>query len=235
MTSPSQAPPVLSTERMRVLVVGATGQTGKEVVQQALKDGHTVTAVVRSPEKVTETHDNLKVVKGDVFDEASLTPVMAEQDAVVSCLGFPRNPQPVTGYTESMSAIVEAMRKTNISRLVTMTAWYTDTSSAANSGFLVNWCLIPFLRPILTNMRQMEQYLETKCQDINYTVVRPPGLKNAPQSGKEMSVSEGFLVETNSAFNTTSRSDVASFMLSCLRSNIYDRKMLAITTTPKKE
>ncbi|MPC13440.1 hypothetical protein E2C01_006175 [Portunus trituberculatus] len=58
----------------------------------------------------------------------------------------------------------------------------STASSAVNSGFLVNWCLIPFLRPILTNMRQMEEYLETKCQDINYTVVRPPGLGNAPQS-----------------------------------------------------
>lgn len=46
---------------MRLLVMGATGQTGKEVVRQALQDGHSVTAVVRSPEKVTETHDNLKV------------------------------------------------------------------------------------------------------------------------------------------------------------------------------
>ncbi|MPC13439.1 hypothetical protein E2C01_006174 [Portunus trituberculatus] len=73
------------------------------------------------------------VVKGDVFDEASLTPVMVEQDAVVSCLGFNRNPQPVTGYTESMSAIVEAMRKTNITRLVTMTAWYTDSECSTDS------------------------------------------------------------------------------------------------------
>lgn len=46
---------------MRLLVMGGTGQTGKEVVRQALQEGHSVTAVVRSPEKVTETHDNLKV------------------------------------------------------------------------------------------------------------------------------------------------------------------------------
>lgn len=46
---------------MRLVVMGATGQTGKELVRQALQEGHSVTAVVRSPEKVTETHDNLKV------------------------------------------------------------------------------------------------------------------------------------------------------------------------------
>ncbi|KAG0719881.1 Flavin reductase (NADPH) [Chionoecetes opilio] len=220
--------------RMKVAVIGATGQTGKEVVRQALQEGHAVTAVVRNPEKVTETHDNLKVVKGDVFDEASLTPVLAQQDAVVSCLGFPRNPQPVTGYSKSMTAIVGAMRKSNISRIVTMTSWFTEPSSAAKLGFVVNWMLIPFLRPVLTNMRQMEQHLETSCQDINYTVVRPAGLKNSVLSGKEMNVEEGFIVDTNSTFNTTSRSDVAAFMLSCLETATYDRKMLAVTTTEKK-
>lgn len=219
---------------MRLLVMGGTGQTGKEVVRQALQDGHSVTAVVRSPEKVTESHDNLKVVKGDVFDEASLTPVMAEKDAVVSCLGFNRNPQPVTGYEESMKAMVGAMRKANVSRLVTMTAWYSDTSVAANSGFFVNWLLVPFLRPVLDGMYKMEQYLESSCQDINYTVVRPPGLKSSPLTGKEMSVSVGeYTVPTNTSSNTTSRADVAAFMLSCLKTNLYDRKMLSITTTKK--
>lgn len=56
-------------------------------------------------------------------------------------------------------------------------------SVAANSGFFVNWLLVPFLRPVLNGMHKMEQYLESSCQDINYTVVRPPGLKTAPLTG----------------------------------------------------
>ena len=63
---------------------------------------------------------------------------------------------------------------------------FSTVSSAAKSGFFVNWFLIPLLRPVLINMRQMEEYLETSCQDINYTVVRPAGLKNGPLSGTVM-------------------------------------------------
>ncbi|KAK3856033.1 hypothetical protein Pcinc_037605 [Petrolisthes cinctipes] len=66
---------------MRLLVLGGTGQTGKEVVDQALKAGHSVTAFVRNPDKVNTTHQNLKVVKGDVFNDKSLKPVVEGQDA----------------------------------------------------------------------------------------------------------------------------------------------------------
>lgn len=58
-------------------------------------------------------------------------------------------------------------------------------SSADNHGLLVRWLVIPILKPILMNMREMEKYLESECSDINYTVVRPPGLGNGPLSGTE--------------------------------------------------
>lgn len=51
-----------------------------------------------------------------------------------------------------------------------------SVSTATDRGFFVRWLLIPFLRPILLNMREMEIYLDTSCQDIDYTIVRPPGL-----------------------------------------------------------
>ncbi|XP_071543970.1 flavin reductase (NADPH)-like [Panulirus ornatus] len=215
---------------MKLAVLGASGQTGQQFVQQALDAGHSVTAIVRNPTKITVTHDNLAVVEGNIFDESSLSPIISNHDAVVSCLGFPRNPQPVTGYTESASAIIGAMRKESVSRFVTMTSWYTETSVASSMGFLLNWVVVPFLKPVLTNMRQMEQYLEESCPDIDYTVVRPPGLGNGPTTGKPMTVAEDYVVGTGSSFNRVHRSDVASFMLSCLHSNQYDRKMVAVAS-----
>ncbi|KAK3856032.1 hypothetical protein Pcinc_037604 [Petrolisthes cinctipes] len=103
-----------------------------------------------------------------------------------------------------------------------MTSWFTDTTSASRLGFVVNWIIIPFLRPLLTNMRQMETFLETSCSDINYNRRKP------------MSVSEDFVVDAKSSSIVTHRSDVAAFMLSCLNTTSYDSKMVAITTTPKK-
>ncbi|XP_027228588.2 flavin reductase (NADPH) isoform X1 [Penaeus vannamei] len=222
-----------AASKMQLALLGATGKTGGELLKQALEEGHSVTAVVRDPAKITTAHDNLKVVKADVFDESSLAKPFADQDAVVSCLGFPRNPQPVTGYTESMKAIVGAMRNANIERIVTMTAWYTDTSVAPRMGFLANWVIVPILRPVLLGMFDMEKFLKEKCSDINYTVVRPPGLGSAPKTGLPMSVEEDYIVETGTSFNKTNRSDVAAFMLSCLKTSDYDQKMVAITTQKK--
>lgn len=215
-------------EKMKLAVLGATGRTGKEVVQQALEAGHSVTAVVRDSSKMTISHENLKVVKGNIFDKSSLSGIFPDHDAIVSCLGFPRNPQPVTGYTESFSAIASAMRETTVNRVVTMTAWYTDTSTATNSGFLVNWVLIPFIRPILNNMLQMEKSIESSCSDLDYTVVRPPGLSNGLKTGLPMKVAEDYLVNTNAGVNRMSCADVASFMLSCLGTQDYNKKMVAI-------
>ena len=97
---------------MRIAVLGATGKTGQHIVSLALKKGHNVTAVVRSPEKLKQKHDNLSVVRAGIFSEDELTRAFSGHDAVVSALGFSRSP-PVTGYTESMKATVAAMRASN--------------------------------------------------------------------------------------------------------------------------
>ncbi|XP_018013589.1 flavin reductase (NADPH) [Hyalella azteca] len=215
---------------MRIAIFGATGQTGLEAVAQALQKGYDVTAVVRNPDKLAIRDSKLTVVRGDVMDAASLTPLLEHHDAIVSCLGFPRA-SPVTGYTDSMKAIVEAMRKNNIRKLVTMTSWYTDTTTAANGGFFVNWLLVPLIKPVLCNMRAMETFLSEQCQDLDYTVVRPPGLGKGDLSGNPVSVTEeAYFVKGNKGAHRIPRADVASFMLSLLSTSQYNRKMIAMTT-----
>src|SRR5215831_16305992 len=72
---------------MKLFVVGATGRTGLEIVQQALARGHHVTAFVRSPESITLKNERLTVLKGDAVDEDQLSDAMQNHDAVVSTLG----------------------------------------------------------------------------------------------------------------------------------------------------
>ena len=57
---------------MRLLIFGSTGSIGRELVKQALEQGHTVTAFAREPAKLDITHANLRVVQGDVRDLASV-------------------------------------------------------------------------------------------------------------------------------------------------------------------
>ncbi|KAM8938735.1 flavin reductase (NADPH)-like [Pelodytes ibericus] len=217
---------------MKLTILGATGQTGLFLVNQALEQGHEVTALVRTVSKITLQHENLKVVEGNIFSSESLSEHLMGKDAVISCLGFPYSLlSSISGYTESMSAIVTAMRQSGVNRLVTMTSWYTDTSSAQNSSFFVRNMLIPLIRSVLNNMREMEQYLEKECSDINFTVVRPPGLQNNPVSGKEILTHEGYFVPDDKGYpltNTVARGDVASFMLSTINDDHWTRKIIAM-------
>jgi putative NADH-flavin reductase len=73
---------------MNLLILGATGGTGRALVQQALEQGHMVTAFARDPSKVKTTHANLRVVKSDVLDYTSVETAVRGQDAVLSALGL---------------------------------------------------------------------------------------------------------------------------------------------------
>ncbi|XP_049619373.1 flavin reductase (NADPH) isoform X1 [Syngnathus scovelli] len=218
---------------MKIAVLGATGQTGQFVVRQALQQGHAVTAVVRNLDKLTVRHDNLKVVEADIFSADSLKSHFEGSDAVVSCLGFSTSFfSNVTGYTESMSAVITAMREARVNNIITMTSWYTDPNSGTQSPYLIRFLLLPLIRSVLSNMWEMEQYLQ-QVDDVNWTVVRPPGLKNLPSSALEILTHEGYFVPDKSgrpAGSGMGRSDVARFMLSLLTSNAWVKKGVAIIT-----
>ncbi|XP_061528358.1 flavin reductase (NADPH)-like [Phycodurus eques] len=218
---------------MRIAVLGATGQTGQFVVNQALQQGHAVTAVVRNLDKVTVRHDNLKVVEGDIFSADSLKSHLKGVDVLVSCLGFSASFfSSVTGYTHSMRAVIGAMREANVNRIITMTSWYTDPNSGTQSSYLIRFLLLPLIRSVLSNMWEMEEYLR-QVDDINWTVVRPPGLKNLPSSALEILTHEGYFVpdqDGHPAGSAMGRGDVARFMLSLLNNNAWVQKAVAITT-----
>jgi putative NADH-flavin reductase len=95
---------------MRLTVVGASGKTGRHLVEQALHAGHTVTAVVRNPTRLPIRHQRLQVVTADVLDPAAIQPAVAGADAVISALG----PHPPRDRSSIMSAatasILHAMR-----------------------------------------------------------------------------------------------------------------------------
>lgn len=214
---------------MKIAVLGATGQTGQYLVQQALEQGHSVTAVVRNPAKLTVQHDNLKVVEANIFSADSLKEHFLGQDAVMSCLGFqPSFFSAVTGYTLSMNSAINAMREARVNRLITMTSWYTEPSSGSQSPFMIRFLLLPMIRSVLSNMFEMEQFLQ-KTNDINWTVVRPPGLKTLPATTKEFLTHEGYFVPSISG-TPVARGDVARYMLSLLDSNAWIKKGVAITT-----
>jgi len=83
---------------MRLFVIGATGRTGQEIVQQALDRGHKVTAVVRSLKSIALKNERLSVLKGNATDESQLSEAMQNHDAVISTLG------PLEGFQAKLSS-----------------------------------------------------------------------------------------------------------------------------------
>eukprot|EP00092_Neocalanus_flemingeri_P013005 GFUD01014015.1.p1 GENE.GFUD01014015.1~~GFUD01014015.1.p1 ORF type:complete len:214 (+),score=76.34 GFUD01014015.1:160-801(+) len=211
---------------MKLAILGATGKTGIEAVKQALADNHTVTAVVRNPAKMTLSHENLKVVEADIFDQEALKEQFAGHDAVVSCLGFPPQKPAVTGYLEATKAIESAMKSSSISRLVVCHSWYTDEESRGNASFLIRWVLLPMIKTVLNNMRETELWLDAEA-GVDFTVVRPAGLTDGKVTEGEFKVAEGEYDVTGAA-GRIARADVARFMLSILEQEKYYKKQLAI-------
>lgn len=215
---------------MQIAVLGATGPTGLEIVKQGLAGGDEVVALVRSPDKFPSevtSNPKFKAIKLDVLNAEALAEGMKGCQAVLSALGtLPKPPGgQITFYSESMKAIAEAMRKAGIKRLVVCSSWYT--SPKPDEPRNVKW----FLRPVLLgrnfdDMNRMEEFLVKECQDISFTVVRPPHLTNDPLSGKAIKTDEYTWVRGEQG--SISRADVAKFMLETSRNEEAAQKLLAI-------
>ncbi|MFC5719582.1 NAD(P)-dependent oxidoreductase [Streptomyces gamaensis] len=94
----------------KIALFGATGTIGSRVLREALDRGHQVTAVVRDPKKLTETHPNLTVVTGDVLDPASVAAVAKGQDVVVSAVGGGDGPGHIATIKPAAESLVAGVR-----------------------------------------------------------------------------------------------------------------------------
>jgi putative NADH-flavin reductase len=138
---------------MKLFVIGASGRTGREIVQQTLARGHQVTAFVRSPESVKLRNERLTVAKGNVMDEKQLFEAMQNHDAVLSTLG-PREPfKPSSVLHDSALATTRAMNRSGVKRLVIL-------SAAAHFPGVPNRIISFILRNHMRDSRAMEELVQ---------------------------------------------------------------------------
>ena len=107
---------------MKLLIIGATGGTGRELVKQALAGGHLVTALVRNPGKLKITHPGLRILKGNVLDRSVIEEAVAVQDAVLSALGHKKFFIYTSILSEGTKNIISAMEKHQVKRLICITS-----------------------------------------------------------------------------------------------------------------
>jgi len=157
----------------RVLVFGATGPTGLQVVEQALQRGLEVTAFVRDPAKLTIDHPRLRHVTGDILQRDSIDAAFADPpDAVVLALGM-FHKQPETWLSTGTAHIVSAMQKHGVSRIVAVSS--LGAGDSRYQGSLLAKGLQKFLlRHVLDDKTRQEQIL--RDSGLNWTALRPPQL-----------------------------------------------------------
>jgi uncharacterized protein YbjT (DUF2867 family) len=191
---------------MRLLVLGATGPTGRHVVDHALRHGDTVTVLARRPEALGEVGGRVTVVKGDATSPSDLAKAMDGQDAVVSALGRGRSVRAHGLFTRAADAVLDAARRTGVIRLVWLSSFGVgDTYASAHVVQKVAYSTV--LRGIFADKKASEAAI--RAGDPEWTLVHPTTLTNGPARGAYRVVDGGARLKATARI---SRADVAEFM-----------------------
>ena len=167
---------------MKVLIIGATGATGKILMREALAQGHKATALARNPSAVASEDHRLRVVEGNALDAPSLEAAVAGQDAVLSALGT-RSARPTTLFSESTHNLIGAMDKHGVRRLVCITGVGVGESKG-HVGFLYDRIIRPFVvKNIYEDKERQEEAI--KKSDLDWVIVRPAQLTDEPAASWE--------------------------------------------------
>jgi putative NADH-flavin reductase len=205
---------------MKVLIVGATGNTGRLVTKRLLERGHDVTAFVRRPGAI-DPHERLRVVEGDVRDAMALDAAVAEQNAVIATFG-PRTLAKTDVQEVFMRHLVLAMQHRHVRRLVNLSAWGSGGAAVPAQNPVARYFLLPILlRHLLADKDRGEALLF--ASDLDYTNVCPALIKDMPARGHVRASIDGKGLQ-----QVMHREDLADFMIEQLTTNEWLRKCVAI-------
>ncbi len=201
---------------MNLVVLGATGGTGRLVVERALAAGHTVTALVRSPEKLTLRNPNFRVIVGQATDSSVLSRAFDGADAVISALGGNGSV-----ISESTRAIVEAAPKAGVRRIVVL------------SSFLVERDRFDPVTRLLTGLAMGSMIKDKSAgekalreSDLDWTIVYASGLTDGPGGGSVVVLTEG---SRWSLSHRIARADVAAWLVQAATSLQTSGRTVSIT------
>jgi putative NADH-flavin reductase len=201
---------------MRLIIFGSTGSVGRLLVEQALQDNHLVTAFLRDPAKLTITHSNLNVIRGDVLNYQSVEKAMKDQDVVLCTLGAGSKGNV---RAEGTRNIIQAMEYNGVKRLICQ-----STLGAGNSRGNLNF----FWKHIMFGMLLKQAYKDHELQEnyvtqskLDWTIVRPAAFTNGRRTGN---YHHGFPPHEKGLTLKISRADVADFILKQVTQNTYLRK-----------
>jgi putative NADH-flavin reductase len=206
---------------MKLLLLGATGPTGLQVAAQAVDAGHHVTALVRSPERLSQLDDRLTVLVGDVTDEKEVAKAAVGQDAVLSTMGSGKSlTSDIVGRT--VDAIIPVLHEAGVGRLIFLSAFGVGRTYA-QASLPQRLFYRTMLRKLFADKEQADRKLLASALDV--TLVYPVTLTNRPFTGAYR-VGERFDFK---GMPRISRADVAHFMLSQLNDPTWSGRIAILT------
>ena len=212
---------------MHIIILGATGRTGKHLLEQALQRGHTVNVLVRDKNKITGNDHRVTVFEGSPSDKTALETAMKGCEAILSALNISRTcdwpwsklRSPKDLLSSVMKNIIELAPAHNIHRIIFTSAWGVAETKKDIPGWF-RWFIdhSNIRYPYLDHERQEDLLKQTSLQ---WTAVRLAGLTNSKSKGN-------IIVSLNNNPKprlTVSRRNAASFMLDALEKNLYVGEM----------
>ncbi|MDT7811538.1 MAG: hypothetical protein QOJ51_4354 [Acidobacteriaceae bacterium] len=212
---------------MKLVVLGATGGTGIEIVRQAIAQRHEVTAFVRSPEQLKPFAGQITVKQGDLLNSAALADAIkghqeGGHEAVLSGFG-PRVPiakEDAHLLRNFATALTAAMQRTGVKRLVVISTAFLFKDAILPPAYLFGRLFFP---GVVADASAMERIFATS--GLDWTILRPPQLTDKPHTGKYR-VREAHLPPFG--FNI-SRADVADCFLKTVADPASIRKVLGMS------
>ena len=186
---------------MNLLVLGATGATGALLIEQAVVAGHNVTALVRSPDKVSTKHSNLKIIIGEATKAADVTSAMAGADAVISTLGAPKG----TVMTDAVRAILAASEAHDVRRIVMLSTFALKSDRLTAFTKVLSGIT---MRSALKDRSIAEDILSSSDRD--WIIAHAARLTNKAANGKAEELPNGSHISMS---QTISRADLAAWLL----------------------
>ena len=191
-----------------IALFGATGKTGRRVLDRALAVRHTVQALVRNPAAIAVTSPRLTVVPGDVRDPASVAEAVRGADVVLSLFGQVKG-SPPTLQTDGTRVIVDAMREAGVRRIVTLSGGGLrdeEHDRPKTADRVIRFLLKTLSGPVLADAEGHLKVLQ--ASGLDWTVVRGPRLTERPGVGSYRVEWVGVNASTQ-----ISRDDLADFIL----------------------
>jgi len=205
---------------VNLLVFGAAGRTGRQIVERALGHGHEVTAFVHTT-PLALTHERLTTVRGDVRDFSAVESAMTGQDAVAFALSQGSGDKGV--HEAGIANVIHAMAVADVHRLAAISAAGTFARTDKALSLAYRALIKTAMRGIYDDLEAMERRI--MATGLDWAIVRPVGLTDEPPSGTYRVSLDGTLLKKASRI---SRADVASVVVKALETDTYLRRTVVV-------